>query len=335
MLTFFALAFVVGTGWLVAYILSARFRAIRDRQRELTLFGGYVKLILWEPNEGLVLLKNKQLSEIIETGEGGTKFIFPIRGDEVRARFPLTLRMVTWEDHNILTRESIQVRMKVAAWWRATSLKNFVFTIDSGIHTEKLHQDAGLLEAAEQWLKTITESTLRTLVSHSSIALLVSSRATGYLHVASETLHQAGDAAARSHSETATGISIALQADLNNKLSDYGIAIQRVEIQEITFSKEIQGAIDRVWKAALLPAQTEQEARARQIALEAEVKVLGADAVALAEIMKNFQGGSFFGMPAALDSMMSRIGDRSTGRSQIPGSNLRHNVLVEKSEEQV
>jgi len=332
---FFLLVFVVAICWLAAYIFLARFRAIRDRQRELTLFGGFVKLVLWEPNEGVVLLRNKQLSEIIETGQGGTKFIFPIRGDEVRARFPLTLRMVTWEDQNILTRESIQVRMKVAAWWRATSLKNFVFTIDSGIHTEKIHQDVGLLEAAEQWLKTITESTLRTLVSHSSIALLVSSRATGYLHVASATMHQDGEVSARSQSETATGISIALQADLNSKLSDYGIAIQRVEIQEITFSKEIQAAIDRVWKAALLPAQTEQEARARQIALEAEVKVLGADAVALAEIMKNFQGGTFFGMPAALDSMMAKIGNRSTGRPQISGSNLRQNALVEKSEEQL
>lgn len=325
----FLIIVIIATAcYLVSYVLTARYRAIRARVRELGLFGGVVKLILWEPTEGIVLLKNKKLSEVIETGEGGTKFIFPVLGDEVRARFPLTLRMVMWEDENILTRESIQVHMKVAAWWKATALRKFVFTIDTGIHVENTHRDVGLLEAAEQWLKTMTESTLRTLVSHSSIALLVSSRATNYLNIAGPGQTSEGERPI----ETTSAIAAALQDDLNSKVVEYGIAIQRIEIQELSFSREIQAAIDRVWKASLLPAQTEQEARARVIALEAEAKVLGTDAVAMAEILRNFQGGTFFGMPAALDAMLSKVTSRAPAQRQLSGGDAATpNVLPGKN----
>src|SRR5204863_1104096 len=99
-----------------ARIGLARYFAIRDHQNDVVMFGGAVRLLLWEPNEGLVILKYKKVSDIIQGGSGGTRFIYPIKGEELRARIPTTFRMLTWEDPAILTRESIQVRMKVAVW---------------------------------------------------------------------------------------------------------------------------------------------------------------------------------------------------------------------------
>ena len=111
-----------------------------------------------------------------------------------------------------------------------------------------------------------------------------------------------------------------LMQRLAAKAFDYGIEIQRVEIQSIRLSPEIQEAIDRVWKASLLPAQTEGEARARQIELRAAASVLGVDTVALNEIMKNFQGSSFLGMPAFLDSLFGRVAEKTAETKSLKAS---------------
>lgn len=304
----------------------SKYVAIRDRKKEVTLLGGMIKLILWEPNEGLVLLRNKAISEVIYNSPGGTKFIYPIRGEELRARIPLALHLLTWEDEKILTRESIQVRMKVALWWRVLDLKAYVFSIDRNVHVENAHAEMGLLEAAEVWLKTLTESTLRTIVSQLSVAFLVSSKATSYLHV--EQSHNK-ELVSTLSPEVLTSESMAdnLHRSLTPKVSEYGIELQRVEIQEIALSSEIQQAIDKVWKASLLPAQTEQEARARKIELQAVASVLGVEATALNELMQNFQGSNFYGFPQFLENLFAKVASGSTralpkskGAAQLPSA---------------
>jgi regulator of protease activity HflC (stomatin/prohibitin superfamily) len=220
--------------------------------------------------------------------------------------------LITWNDTDILTRESIQVMLKVAVWWRVADLKKYVFTIDTRVNVDNSRLEMGPLGAAEEWLQTLTESSIRTLVSQMSVALLVSAKPTSYLHV---------DSHCTTESSTARGASQVLahdlQIDLENKAQDYGIEVQRVEIQEIGLSDEIQAAIDRVWKASLLPAQTEQEAKARQIELQAVANVLGVDTVALNEIMKNFQGSSFMGVPAFIETLMGRVSDKTSQTSSL------------------
>jgi regulator of protease activity HflC (stomatin/prohibitin superfamily) len=296
------LALVIA-GIVFARVGLARYFAIRDHQNDVVMFGGAVRLLLWEPNEGLVILRYKRVSEIIQGGTGGTKFIYPIKGEELKARIPTTFRMLTWEDPAILTRESIQVRMKVAVWWRVGDLKKYVFSIDPDMHSAGVHKQVGILEAAEVWLKTLTESTLRTLASHSSVALLVSTKATSYLHV------QPDDRGVRPNLAVESPDSLAadLSRELQLKTAEYGLGIQRVEIQEIGLSKEIQEAINKVWKASLLPAQSEQEVRARQIELQGAAAVLGIDTVRMNEVLKNFQGSTFLTFPAFLDSFMSQL----------------------------
>ncbi len=301
---------LVGVFLLIIYVLSkiylSRYYALKNNKKEVSLFGGIMKLILWETNEGLIFLRNKVVSEIICNSAGGTKFIFPLRGDELRARVPLTLRLLTWQDEKILTRESIQVRMKVALWWQVTNLKPYVFNIDQNVHVGNTHNNIGSVESAEMWLKTMTESTLRTIVSDLSVAFLVSSKATSYLHVEQKHNHSVGQTTAN---EILRSESMAddLRATLAAKTADYGITIQRIEIQEIGLSPEIQTAIDKVWKSTLLPAQTEQEAKARKIELQAVSDVLGVEATRLNEVMRNFHGTSFYGMPQFLESLFNNL----------------------------
>ena len=60
--------------------ITAKVTAIRRGDREVDLFFGWMKLVLWEANEGLLFLRNKQIGEVIYGPEqgGGMRFIYPI-----------------------------------------------------------------------------------------------------------------------------------------------------------------------------------------------------------------------------------------------------------------
>ena len=298
--------------------LFARYNAVRDKKTEIDLLGGWVKLILWQPNEGVVVLRNKNVVFVDKELKGGIKFIYPIIGEELRARVPLTIRMLTWEDDKVLTRESLQIHMKVVVWWNVSDIKKYVFDIDRSIHLNEKHTEIGLLESSESWLMALTEGTIRVLASKASATQLISSATTGYLNV-----HHKNDGQQETVAESVQTISetIAhqLRDELNRKLSSYGININRVEIQAIRLSVEVQEAINKVWLAFLKPVQSEQESRARQIELEATARVLGTDAVALNELLKNFKGTNFTFMPPFLQTMFGMV---DTKTQNMQNSNL-------------
>ncbi len=265
--------------------IFARYNAVKYNKSEVQLLGGWVKLILWQPNEGIIILRNKKVIYEDKEGCGGTKFIFPIQGDELRARIPLTIKMLTWEDDKILTRESLQIHMKVVIWWNVSDIIKFTFDIDESVHLKEKRKEIASLDSSESWLMALTESTIRVLASRASATQLVTSVTAGYLNVH----HQDGqadsdNAAIQTISET---IAKELHAELNQKVSPYGININHLEIQAIRLSNEVQEAINKVWLSFLKPVQSEQEAKARQIELEATARVLGTDTTSLIEVLKN------------------------------------------------
>jgi regulator of protease activity HflC (stomatin/prohibitin superfamily) len=304
-------------GWIFIPFLLAKYKAVKEGRSEVDLLGGWVKFVLWQPNEGVVILRNKKVIFQDIEGQGGTKFIFPIRGEEF-AKVPLTIRMLTWEDDKILTRESLQIHMKVVVWWKVSDIKKYVFDIDRPAHLSKT--GTSLFESSEAWLMPLTEGTIRVLASKASATQLITTATTGYLNV-----HHNVDGKTINQNESVQAISetIAnqLRDELNRKLTSYGISIDRVEIQAIQLSVEVQKAIDKVWLAFLKPVQSEQEARARQIELEASARVLGADAVALIESLKSLKGSNMhlFQAPPFLQTMFGMI---DTKAQNIGNSNL-------------
>ncbi|HEX5152562.1 MAG TPA: SPFH domain-containing protein [Parafilimonas sp.] len=315
----FALILLIGLRMFIPF-LFAKYNAVNQQQTEIDLLWGWVKLVLWQPNEGVVILRNKNVLFTDEQGKGGIKYIFPIRGEELRAKVLLTTRLLTWEDDKILTRESLQIHMRVAVWWNVSDILKYVFDIDRPAQFNETRSEINLLKSSEAWLKTLTEGTIRVLASKASATQLITTATTGYLNV-----HHNGDgnqvdtaASVQSISET---IALQLREELNRKLKSYGIGVNRVEIQAIRLSAEVQQAIDNVWLAHLKPVQTEQEARARKIELEALASVLGTDAVALNELLKNFEGSnfSFFQPPAFLQTMFGMINTK-TQKMQNPNS---------------
>jgi regulator of protease activity HflC (stomatin/prohibitin superfamily) len=346
--TVWILLALITFGLMVAILLGAgqvflaKGAAIRNRKEEVPLFGGMVKLILWEANEGLLLLKDKRISRVIygPRDGGGLKFIYPILGEELRVRVPLTLKLTQFEDHRVLTRESTRLFMKVALWWRVADLEKYYYSIDREVHVlsdqlahrqplAKTHDPRkAQQEAAEAWISTLAESCVRKLVSQTTTALLVSKHATSYLHVsdrhsqapAGQPMAPPGLPGLRPSQATHDGapqgvgtpdvLAGQIHRMLGPKVADYGLEIDRVEIQEVRLPEDIQEAVDRVFKATLLPAQTEQEARARQIDLQAAASVLGVETVALTEVMKNFKGSQFIGgLPRFIEALFTKAAE--------------------------
>jgi hypothetical protein len=321
----------------------AKAEAIRLGKREVDLFFGLVKLVLWEQNEGLLFLKDKSVKGIVYGPDdgGGTKLIFPFLGDELKLHLPLTLQMCRFEDHDVVTCESIRLFMKLAIWWRVKDkegINAFYRLINKEIHVgtsesvpEAIYAATDLgkgikgsrraeLVVAEKWIQTLAESCLRKLVSHTSTAFIVSRQAVGYLHVAQHApapvVWGPSDLNTAEEKTIPSVLADEIGSMLNKQIEEYGLHAQRVEIQEVQLPKDIQESIDRVWKASLLPAQSKQEAEARFIQvsreLEAVKSVIGEDATRLNELLKNFRGSTFFGgMPKPLAALLSPFVSKS------------------------
>jgi hypothetical protein len=92
----------------------------------------------------------------------------------------------------------------------------------------------------------------------------------------------------------------------------YGLEIDRIEVQHVQLPGGIQEAIDRVWKATLLPAQTSQEARARYNQIKAELEavkhVLGVKNAAIDHILKNVRAMKCYGgLPEPLEQLLASL----------------------------
>jgi len=332
-------------------VLTAKARAIRRGERELDLLFKCVKLVLWEQNEGLLFLKNKRIHQVVYGPEqgGGMRFIFPVLGDEIRLHVPLTLQMSQFKDDKVLTRESIQLHVKVALWWRIKDrqgLEDFYLLIDKEIH---LADDASMraevvadgaegagvrkgpkraeLNAAERWMLTLVESCLRKLVSKTSVAWVISKRAADYLQVGTQPAAPTAEALIHhdDNQNTPDLIGKTLRDMLAAELEDFGLEIQKVEIQEVRLPQPLQNAIDRVWEATLQPSRTEQEALARSNLIKAELKavkeVIGDEATAKGYLLDKLQGMTFYpGVQQTVEQLLSLIPTTQNAPPQLPNS---------------
>lgn len=97
-------------------------------------------------------------------------------------------------------------------------------------------------------------------------------------------------------------------------MSEYGIEISRVELQEISLPPELLAAAVDAYKASYLPRKAEWMAQARKLELEAEAHrlkaesdILGKEAIALREVLAN-TNPSFIGLPSFLEQFFGQMG---------------------------
>jgi regulator of protease activity HflC (stomatin/prohibitin superfamily) len=249
--------------------------------------------------------------------------IYPFLGEELRIRVPLTVQLTWFEDERVLTREAVQLKVKVAIWWQVSDLERFFYQIDSEVHRfrdgmQPLHIDEratatpvprGQLGMAELWLRTLAESCLRKLVSETNTLHIVSKQVSSGL-MDGHGLNPDGDSEGKA---TPDAISELLKSDLAPKANGYGLLIDRIEVQEVQLPASIQQAITDVMVAATQPKKTAHEAEALKMHLKVLVETIGQPAAGMIQVVERIPSSNFLGNPLAMiESLFAQLGETQT-----------------------
>jgi hypothetical protein len=361
-------------GFMALRLLHAYNQVFRGHAKEKDLFFGTVKLVLWDPTEGVLFLKNKSVDYVDDnpTDGGGIRFLFPVLGEELALRVPLTLQALKFND-KVLTRDHIYLSTTTTLWWKLRDMERFFLLVSREVHAlndADRHRDlnptasipftcphcgthstaapkyAGTsgpcrecgrtvsipisaqiiparseLEAAERWITLTAESESRALFARASTGLLVANQIAAQLPFDSGEPPRlpGGDGASSAnvpshYHSTSDLFSNHLLQTLQPKMSEYGIDINRIELQEVSLPPELHAAAVDACKAHYLPRKAEWEAKARRIELEAEAHrlkaesdIIGKEAIALREALAN-TNPSFIGMPSFLENFFAQMG---------------------------
>jgi regulator of protease activity HflC (stomatin/prohibitin superfamily) len=321
------------SGYFSLQLFTAKQRAINSKQHCVPLLFGLARLVTWEQNEGLIFLRNKRIEHQIygPVHGGGLRIIYPFLGEELRGRVPLTLQLTWFQDERVLTRESIQLSVKMGIWWQVDDLEKYFYTIDHEVHafedqtpsipgpdvvTYVEPSEAGPRDIAEIWVLSMAESCLRGLISGTSAFLIVSKHAASCLRVEGD--NPTNSLGSDDYTPaTPDVLAHKILAELQPQVNQYGLRINRIEIQEVQLPASIQQAVDDVWVASTQPAKTGYEAEALRKRLIVLCDLLGKEAVAAQEIVKSLPTGSLLGNPLATLQMM--LDTLRTSGSALPG----------------
>ncbi len=230
------------------YLKTATMKAIRSNAKDALLFGGMVQLVLWEQNEGIIILRNMRISRTIHKSKGGSLYIYPFRGDSIGIRVPLTLRSLQWESSTLVTCESLQISFRGTIGWRVNDLPKYMYELESIRNMASLSRNVGPDESAELWFRALIESTLRPAVARTRVVDLITSQPGHYLSTVG-TWQGVQDSEYRRPNTTPENIASELVGKLNAAVNNYGLVVERVEIQEAQLSQHIQDAINRAWSS--------------------------------------------------------------------------------------
>jgi regulator of protease activity HflC (stomatin/prohibitin superfamily) len=94
----------------------------------------------------------------------------------------------------------------------------------------------------------------------------------------------------RSATEQIAGV---IWQEFKTRVTDYGIDIHRVALQDVKFPPDVYAAAIDAAQIAYLPIKAQREALERKLMLQAEADVIGAEAVATKEIAGNIPALAF------------------------------------------
>jgi regulator of protease activity HflC (stomatin/prohibitin superfamily) len=305
--------------WLQFYV-RPRARAFRNNLNEVSVWMGLGRLILWSPGQTFVFLKNKQ---VVSTGDfkGGMKTIFPFKGQEVSQPISTRTELATWEDFQALTREAQQLCIKLGLWWKVTDPARFWFGIQEHVEGKAggLPVRDGVHGSAVQWLMVLTESAVRNHVSQLNVADVVSAQATQLAQAQPSMLSQSSPSSGGGFDSLIEGV----RDTVRERIKNYGIEIERLEVQHVELPDDIQKAINETRIAFLAPIREERQAEARKIALEKLGSYVGRDVVGLDMLLQNFRNSNFGYIPPFIQTIMGAMGEKA-GAATKPSTDPEH-----------
>ena len=305
---YFALAVIAAATFATAYqalrLLSARQTVLHEKN--VSLLFGMVRLIAWDPTEGVLILRDKSVSfhdDDLHDGKGGVRFIYPVLGEELALRVPLEVQTLHYSDDNVLTREYLGLKIRGTMKWRIVDIERFYLQMSRELRSTreaaladprvvpKLDHEparattAKLVDAAIEWLRGLAEEQTRLVVSRVRSGLLLADRMMSDVPEVRAAIES--PAAAAEFGGASEGLASAIHATLSDRLKEYGLSVVDVSLQEIGMPQAIVEQCAKACKTAYLPLMAHRQASAKHADLRAEVDVLGKEAVGAREIVSN------------------------------------------------
>lgn len=282
---------------------------LRARQRVLTaknipVLWGFVRLIAWDPIEGILTLKNKTVDffdDNLEDGRGGVRFIYSILGEELILRAPLEVQTLRFQDENVLTREFLSVTMRGTMKWRIIDLRKFYLLLSRELRSttnhngketvsketlpsapDSEHAIQQLLTAAISWIQVLVEEETRSVVSKASSGLLIADRLSAEL--LPHTRHDVNNGKAEERTGAADSLAASIHDTVSRRLETYGISVEDVSLQEMKLPDEIMKECLEACKSFYYPTIAKRKAAFVLEELKAQADVIGRDALAAKEV---------------------------------------------------
>ena len=296
-------------GLIAVRLVLAKVRVLKTG--DVPLMAGMLRLIAWEPTQGVVILKNKAVKFVddnLADAGGGIRLIYPILGEELALRVPLELQSIEFEDAEVLTREYLPLDVKGTIKWRIIGLDRFYLLVskelrraNEGGESTVCAFDEGAagsydaqrkLGAAEEWLRLMAEEQTRTIVSRINTGLLIAEqiaedlpaevkeRVAGHVVGSSPFVPQPGG----KYRAATDGLAATIYASISERVKQYGIQIHEVTLQEVRLPAAIHQQCVEACSASYVPFIAQKEAAASKMKLQAEADVIGTDAAAAREV---------------------------------------------------
>jgi regulator of protease activity HflC (stomatin/prohibitin superfamily) len=288
----------------------AKYKAIRTGALRMRYWWGMKELILWDPGEAVVLLRDKKLVAMADA-TGGYTDISALRGEEYKGRITYKSQFMTWTSDPIYTSDGVLVNLALDIWWLIQNPNQYIARISADYHAGDKHYgeprtytdtptgekefDRKLTETAEKWIRSLAGSTLREHVCQLTAAKLISPYVQSYIH----RYFQAGAGDSEQYQNRLPTLLKEALAALDAKTQEYGIHIERLEVRELKLPQNVQEKLEGVrvtfLEAPQSQAQTEAGAiaikglgAAQVAALEGLVSVIGENRVGQIELLKAF-----------------------------------------------
>jgi regulator of protease activity HflC (stomatin/prohibitin superfamily) len=286
----------------------AKYSAIRSGQLRKPYWWGLKELILWEPGEAVVLLRDKHLVTMADA-TGGYASISAWSGEEYKGRITYKSQMMKYTSDPIHTSDGISVKLDLGIWWHIQNPNLYVSRIASDYHVDGSHRgqsrgytdtptgekyfDGKLKETAEEWIRVLAGSSLREHICQLTAGKLISPYIQSYIH----RYFDPSDGETSQYENRMHTVLGEAEVALNGKTEDYGVRIERLEVQELKLPSNLETKLETVRVSFLEPARSSAETEAKTIekkglnqvqleALSGLAAIIGKDGAAKIEFLK-------------------------------------------------
>ena len=295
-------------------LISTKRKAMRGDGEPVSFWKGLAEMVAWNPTKRVLFLKNKNIHFVDSNPNdgGGIRVMFPHFGEELVLRVPLEIQTLSFEDKEVLTKEYMPLTIRGTMYWKVVDLSKFYLLVSKEVHFADDRSAHGIkrsannpqLEVAEYWLRSMSEEKTRTVISQIGTGLFIADKLTAdlpaVLHNNGETLFGGASQTVTANRSATEGLASAIKTEFAAGVSEYGLEIHRVALQEVKLDPQIYAAAVEACKSAYLPIKAKAEAIARSLKLQADADVIGKEATGMKEIVKNMPAPAFASNISAL-----------------------------------